>query len=67
MWLIYKTQRKNTKVKKKTRDSRYNAQYELDRACFQHNMFYEDFQIYIEELLLRKCCRTKYLILLKTK
>ena len=29
---------------KETRDSRYIYQNELDKACFQHDMAYEDFK-----------------------
>ena len=43
MWTIYKTQRKNTKIKKKNRDSRYTYQNEVDKTCFQH-MIYGDFK-----------------------
>ena len=38
-----KKQRKNTKIKK-TRDSRYICQNELDKACFHHDMAYGDFK-----------------------
>ena len=44
MWTIYKKQRKNTKIKKKTGDLRYIYQNELDKACFQHDMAYGDFK-----------------------
>ena len=44
MWNIYKKQRKNTKIKNKTGDSRYIYQNELDKACFQHDMAYGDFE-----------------------
>ena len=36
-------QRKNTKIKK-TGDSRYIYQNELDKACFEHDMVYGDFK-----------------------
>ena len=32
------------KIFKETGDSRYIDQNELDKACFQHNMAYEDFK-----------------------
>ena len=41
-------QRKNTriqKLKKKTGDSRYINQNELDKACFQYDMAYGDFKV----------------------
>ena len=43
LWTIYKKQRKNTKFKEKG-DSRFFHQNELDKACFQHDMAYEDFK-----------------------
>ena len=36
--------RKNTKIKKETANSRDIYQNELDEACFQHDMDYGDFQ-----------------------
>ena len=44
MWTIYKKQRKNTKIKRKTRDSRYIYLNELDKAFFQHDTAYGDFK-----------------------
>ena len=44
LWTIYKKQRKNTKIKKKTRDSRYIYHNALDKACFQLDMSYRDFK-----------------------
>ena len=35
--------RKNKKTKE-TRDSRYIYQNQLDKACFQHDLAYEDFK-----------------------
>ena len=44
MWIIYKKQRKNAKIYKETGDSQYIYQNELDKACFQHDMSYGDFE-----------------------
>ena len=44
MWFIYLKQRKNSKIKKKTGDSRYIYKYELNKACVQHDMAYGDFK-----------------------
>ena len=45
MWTFYAKQRKNSKVKKKTtEDSRYIYQNELDKAWFQHDLTYGDFE-----------------------
>ena len=43
MWTIYKGKESIQKLKK-TRDSRYIYQNELDKACFQHDVAYGDFQ-----------------------
>ena len=43
MWTIYKKQRKIQKFKE-TEDSQCINQNELDKACFQHDMAYEDFK-----------------------
>ena len=39
-----KKQRKNAKIYKETGDSQYIYQNELDKACFQHDMSYGDFE-----------------------
>ena len=39
-----KKQRKNAKIYKETLDSQYIYQNELDKACFQHDMSYGDFE-----------------------
>ena len=45
MRTFYAKQRKNSKVKKKkTEDSRYIYQNELDKAWFQHDLTYGDFE-----------------------
>ena len=36
--------KERTQTLKETRDSLYNYQNELDKACFQHDMPYEDFK-----------------------
>ena len=34
---------------KETGDSNYTYQKKLDKACFQHDMAYGDFKIYLKE------------------
>ena len=41
---LLKKKRKNSKIKKKTRDTSYIYKNELDKACFQHDMAYGDFK-----------------------
>ena len=43
MQTIYQEQTKNTKIKK-TGDTQYISQNELDKACFQHDMADGDFK-----------------------
>ena len=50
---------------KETGDSRYTYQKKLDKACFQHDMDYGDFEDLIEKQLLIKYYVMKRLILLK--
>ena len=38
-------QRRNTKIKKTPGNSGYIYQNELDKACFQYEMVYEDFNV----------------------
>ena len=42
MWTIYKNKKRIQKFKE-TRDSRYINQNKQDKACFQHDIAYEDF------------------------
>ena len=42
MWAIHKKQGKQKF--KETGDSRYIYRYELDKACFQHDIAYGDFK-----------------------
>ena len=44
MRTVFKYQRKNTKIKKKSGYSRYIYQNKLDKPCFQYEMAYEDFK-----------------------
>ena len=48
-------------------DSRYIYQNELDKACFQHNMAYEDFEYLPIRTASDKVLHDKALILLKIK
>ena len=41
---LLKKKKKNSKIKKKTRDTSYIYKNELDKACFQHDMAYGDFK-----------------------
>ena len=38
------TKKNKDRIQKETRDSRYIHQNELDKACFQYGMAYEDFK-----------------------
>ena len=51
--------RKNTKLKKKTGDSRYIYQNEIDKACFQHDMAYGDFKDLARRTASEKILRDK--------
>ena len=44
MWTIYVKNKERIEKFKETRDLRYIYQNELDKACFQHDMAYEDFK-----------------------
>ena len=43
MWTIKKNKERIQKLRK-TRDSQYIYQHELDKACFQHDIAYGDFK-----------------------
>ena len=58
MRTIYKKQRKNTNFKE-TGDSRYIYQNDLDKACFQHDMAYQDFKDLTRRTALEKILRYK--------
>ena len=59
MWTIYKTQRKNTKIKKKTeiQDILIKTK-EVDKTCFQH-MIYGDFKDFSRRTAADKVLRDK--------
>ena len=44
MWTIYVKNKERIEKFKETGDLRYIYQNELDKACFQHDMAYEDFK-----------------------
>ena len=50
---------------KETGDSRYIYKHQLDKASFEHDKAYGDFQVCLEEQLLIKYYIIKHLILLK--
>ena len=57
--------KERTKKFKGTRDTNYICKYELDKACFQHDMAYEDFKDLAKKAACDKVLRVKHLILLK--
>ena len=65
LWTIYKKQRKNTKIKKKTEDSRYIYQNEPDKAYFQHDVAYGDFKDLTRRTASNKILRDKAFIIAK--
>ena len=64
MWIIYKKQRKKAKIKK-TGDSRYIYQNELDKPCFQDAMAYGDFKDLTRRTASDKILRDKALNIAK--
>ena len=63
--LVEHLQNKKKEYKNEKGDSKYIYQKELDKACFQHDMTYEDFKGLIRRTASAKILCVKYLILLK--